>query len=153
MTTQYQARPIATFLVGFLCALVAVVPAGAQGAVELQEVASGLERPLGLVSPQDGSGRLFIVEQGGRIKILDGASVLAEPFLDLSGSVSCCDERGLLGLAFHPDYENNGFFFVDYTDLGGDTVVSRFSVLSADPNRADFGSETELLTFDQPLFS
>ncbi|MFQ5527607.1 MAG: PQQ-dependent sugar dehydrogenase, partial [Thermoanaerobaculia bacterium] len=123
----------------------------AQPGIELVEVAAGFDRPLGLVPPGDGSGRLFVVEQGGRIKILDRGTELAEPFLDLSGSVSCCDERGLLGLAFHPDYASDGLFFVNYTDLAGDTVVSRFSVSSADANRADTGSETGILSFDQPF--
>jgi glucose/arabinose dehydrogenase len=58
--------------------------------------------------------------------------------------------RGLRGLAFHPDYEQNGYFYVNYTDLNGDTVIARFSV-SADPNRADPGSETRLLGVDQPF--
>ncbi len=124
--------------------------ATAQGSVTLEPVASGLDRPVGVVSAEDGSGRLFLVEQGGRIKVLNRGNVRSEPFLDLTGKVSCCRERGLLGLAFHPGYADNGFFFVNYTDLSGDSVVARFRV-SADPNRADPGSERRVLGFDQPF--
>jgi glucose/arabinose dehydrogenase len=84
------------------------------------------------------------------IRILQDGQVLAEPFLDISAQVSCCGERGLLGLAFHPDYEQNGFFYVNYTDLNGDTSISRFSV-SADPGRADPQSEARLLRIAQPF--
>ncbi|MGH9464810.1 MAG: PQQ-dependent sugar dehydrogenase, partial [Thermoanaerobaculia bacterium] len=117
----------------------------------LERVVGGLARPLGLVAPGDGSGRLFVVLQGGRILVLaaDG-SLRPEPFLDLSDRVSCCGERGLLGLAFHPDFESNGLFFVNYTDPQGDTVVSRFAV-SADPDRADPTSERGVLTYAQPF--
>ncbi len=134
-----------------LLCLATVGVARAQGAIELEEVVSGLDQPLGLVAPGDGSERLFIVEQAGRVLVLEDRAVREVPFLDLSSSVRCCDERGLLGLAFHPDYESNGLFFVNYTDRAGDTVVSRFSVSSADPNRADIDSEIALLTFDQPF--
>lgn len=109
-------------------------------------IASNLARPIGLVNAGDGSGRLFIVLQGGEIRIWDGAAVLPTAFL--TRSVSCCDERGLLGLAFHPDYENNGFFFVYYTNAVGDVTVSRYSVSAGDPNVAD--STPELILFTEP---
>ena len=118
--------------------------------LELELLAEGLSQPLGLTHAGDGSGRLFILEQAGRILIHDGTGVLATPFLDLSSRVGCCGERGLLGLAFHPDYAANGFLFVDYTDSSGRTIISRFAV-SADPNRADASSETEVLSFAQPF--
>jgi adhesin HecA-like repeat protein len=83
--------------------------------------------------------------------IWTGAALAATPFLDLSAQVSCCGERGLLGFAFHPDYASNGVFFVDYTDLAGDTVLARFQVSGDDADLADPGSEEVLLTVDQPF--
>ncbi len=107
--------------------------------------------PLGVTHAGDGSGRLFILEQGGRVRIFDDGEILPTPFLDLSSQVSCCGERGLLGLAFHPRYERNGRLFVNYTSgAGGATVVSELTV-SADPNVADASSERELLRFAQPF--
>ncbi len=127
----------------------ALGPAASAQVVELEQVASGLTMPLGLTHAGDGSGRLFILQQGGRVLIHDGSALSPEPFLDLTSVVSCCGERGLLGLAFHPDYRRNGRLFVNYTE-GGETVISELSV-SADPNRADAGSERELLRFAQPF--
>ena len=118
-----------------------------------QMVVDGLERPEGLVNAGDGSGRLFIVEQGGLIRILKDGALLATPFLDLTQKVSCCGERGLLGLAFHPKYIENGYFYVDYTETLNNqlyTVISRYSVSSNDPNQADPTSEMRLLHIEQP---
>jgi glucose/arabinose dehydrogenase len=98
-----------------------------------------------------GDARLFLTLQAGTIRIWDGTQLLPAPFLDLSSRISCCGERGLLSTAFHPAYANNGFFFVDYTDGNGDTVVARYRVSSNDPNRADPASATTLLTIGQPF--
>lgn len=118
--------------------------------VELQPAAGGLDTPIGLANAGDGSGRLFVIEKGGAIRVVQAGEVLAEPFLDLRDRVNASgSEQGLLGLAFHPGYAANGFFFVDYTDQAGDTVVSRFRV-TADPNRADPASEEIVLTQRQP---
>lgn len=122
----------------------------AAGAIELERVATGLDDPLLVTHAGDGSNRLFVVEQGGEVLIYEGGRLLGQPFLDLSSEIATGGERGLLGLAFHPDYSNNGFFFVNYTDRGGDSVISRFSV-SADSNRADAASEVEVLAFRQPF--
>ena len=113
-------------------------------------VADGFSQPLYLAHTGDGSGRLFVVEQTGAIHILgeDGA-VLPEPFLDIGRLVTNGFEQGLLGLAFHPGHAQNGNFFVNYTDLRGDTVVARYSV-SDDPNVADAASATTILTVAQP---
>lgn len=101
-----------------------------------------------------GDGRLFVVEQGGTIRVVDGATVLPTPFLDVSAQVACCSERGLLGLAFHPNYNANRYFYVNYTYLAGGTAlrsrVSRFTVSAGNPNVADAGSEMALLEFSQP---
>lgn len=113
-------------------------------------VAEGFNRPLLVANAGDGSGRLFIVEQDGAIQVIANNQVLATPFLNIDGRVrSEGNEQGLLGLAFHPNYEENGYFYVNYTDNNGDTVVARYSV-SGDPNVADADSEQILLQVDQP---
>ncbi len=109
----------------------------------------GLQRPVDL--QVDGSGRLFVIEKVGRIRIIEDDRLLDTPFLDISDRVdSSGNEQGLLGLAFHPRYRENGRFFVNYTDISGDTVVARFQV-SSDPGLADPNSEVPLLGYDQPF--
>jgi glucose/arabinose dehydrogenase len=118
--------------------------------ISLQPViTAGLASPVAVTHAGDGSGRLFITEQGGRVKIWNGSSLLATPFLDIHTLVSCCGERGLLSVAFHPSYASNGFFYVDYTDAAGNTVVARYHV-SGNPNVADPASATTILTVTQP---
>jgi len=118
--------------------------------IELQLVSSAFSSPVDIQNA--GDDRLFIVEKGGRIRILnDDGSVNSTSFLDISSQVSGGSEQGLLGLAFHPDYQNNGFFYVNYTDTSGDTQVSRFSVDPGDPDVALPGSELNLLSIDQPF--
>jgi glucose/arabinose dehydrogenase len=113
-----------------------------------QPLVGGLQRPVDL--QPDGSGRLFAVEKVGRIRIIEKDQLLEAPFLDITDRVgSRSNEQGLLGLAFHPQYGENGRFFVNYTDLNGDTVIARFHV-SEDPNLADPNSEVKLLGVDQP---
>ena len=125
-------------------------PGNAADSFELEAVASGLNNPLLVTHAGDGSNRLFILEQAGRILILSDGQLLEQPFLDISSEISSGGERGLLGLAFHPEYDTNGLFFVNYTDRSGDSVISRFSV-SGNANRAEQNSETEVLTFRQPF--
>ncbi|HUP43292.1 MAG TPA: PQQ-dependent sugar dehydrogenase, partial [Thermoanaerobaculia bacterium] len=117
----------------------------------LESVASGLDRPVGAVHAGDGSGRLFVVEQSGAIRILRGGAILPETFLDLSRSISCCGERGLVGLAFHPQYPNDPRFFVQLTDPAGDSRLVELRVSAADPDRADPTSARTLLTVAQPF--
>jgi glucose/arabinose dehydrogenase len=115
----------------------------------LQEVASGLNFPTYLTSPP-GDDRLFILERAGTIRLLKGGTLLEAPFLDLTGKVALADgEQGLLGLAFAPDYASSGRFIVHYTGLSGDSRVSLFRV-SADPDRADPASESEVLVVSRP---
>lgn len=98
----------------------------------------------------DGSGRVFVVEKTGAIRIIADGQALAQPFLAIADRLtSSGSEQGLLGLAFPPDYAARKFFFVNYTNKQGDTVISRFNV-TADPNAADPSSEFVVLTFDQP---
>lgn len=118
-----------------------------------QKVVSGLNQPEGIVNAGDGSGRLFIIEQAGLVRILKSGALLPAPYLDISDKVSCCGERGLLGLAFHPQYAKNGFFYVDYTEKANNqlyTVIARYNVSSSDPNQADPSSELRLLQIEQP---
>ena len=127
--------------------------------VQLTLVADGFDRPLFLTHAGDGSGRLFVVEQTGSIRILLDGNTLPEPFLDASDVADWLfsfdeeenySENGLLGLAFHPNYEENGYFFIFYTDLEGDSALARYRVNAADPNRADADSGQVILTVDQP---
>ena len=114
-------------------------------------VIGGLVEPVGLENAGDGSGRLFILEQTGSIRVLQNGNLLDQPFLDLRNrSGSSGSEQGLLGLAFHPNFAENGFFYVNYIDLQGDTVIARYQVSETDPNSAQPGSETPLLRIDQP---
>jgi glucose/arabinose dehydrogenase len=117
---------------------------------QLLPVATGFERPVYLTHAGDGSGRLFVVEQPGRVRIISSSKLQPEAFLDLSALVnSRTNERGLLGLAFHPQYARNGYFFVHYSAADGATAVARYHV-SENAQRADAGSATLVLSQPQP---
>ncbi len=116
--------------------------------IAAQLVASGFSQPVGLYAVPGDLNRLFIVEQNGRIKIIENGSTLPTPFLNIASKISTGGERGLLGLAFHPDYGNNGYFYVNYTNTSGNTVIERYSV-SGDPNIADSSSNLILKTINQ----
>lgn len=118
--------------------------------IDLTPFATGLDMPVYATGARDGSGGLLVIEQAGRIRIVDSDGTLeATPFLDITDRVLSGGERGLLGLALHPDYENNGRFFVDYTrQPDGATVISEFQ---ADDRFADPSSERILLTIPQPF--
>lgn len=143
-------RPLPLLSAAFVaCALLLAAAPGAQAQLATRLVLSGLDSPVRLVSPP-GDRRLFVVEQPGRIRVfgLDGTD--RGTFLDLVGSISAGGERGLLGLAFAPDYATSGRFFVDFTDQAGNTRLVRYSV-SSDPDRADPASADTLLTVGQPF--
>ena len=113
--------------------------------VQLEKVASGFAKPLYITEPPDGSGRLFVVEQKGKIRIVQGGTILPEPFVDLGSVItSAGNEQGLLGLAFHPKFKENGRFFVAYTATDGDNTLAELRV-SADANKADPSSWKVLL--------
>lgn len=118
-------------------------------------VAGGFDLPVDIQSPRDGTWRVFIVEQTGRIKVMENLEVLPEPFLDLRAKVISGGERGLLGLAFPPDFASKQHFYVNYTEGRGApdlrTVVARYRVSAADPNRADPDSEERILVINQPF--
>jgi glucose/arabinose dehydrogenase len=105
--------------------------------------------PVHVTAPRRDTQRVFIVEQSGRIRIFKDGGLLETPFLAIEPRVSCCGERGLLSVAFHPDYASNGRFFVNYTNIAGDTVIARYHV-GDDPDRADPDSEQILITIAQP---
>ena len=119
--------------------------------ITTEKVADGFSDPLYLTSPPGDSTRLFVVEQNtARIKIIKNGAVLATPFLDIGSKAGSGGEQGLLGLAFHPNYSNNGYFYVNYTNNSGNSVIARYSV-SGNPDIADPTSETILMTVTQPF--
>src|SRR4051812_49068034 len=128
-------------------------PAGAQpataaaGGVRLVEVGS-FDQPLYVTSPPGDRRRLFVVEQGGRIRIVRGGRTLAQPFLDLRGQVTAGGEQGLLGLAFAPDYATSGLFYVYFTGRDQREHLVEFRRSGAD--RADAGSERQVFVHDDP---
>jgi len=131
---------------------------GELGCICGQPVATGLRNPLAAVHAGDGSGRLFIAEQIGVVRVLDrDNNLLPEPFLDIRSDVLTSsrkgDERGLLGMAFHPNYAENGLFYVYYssrTDGSHHSIVSEFHVNEDDPNTANLTSQRVLLSLSQP---
>ena len=118
--------------------------------IVLTPVVTGLSSPLYLTAPA-GDARLFIVEKTGAIRIVKDGALLPTPFLDLSDAVSSGGEQGLLGMAFHADYATNGFFYVDYTDVDGNTQVVRYTVRAGSPDAADPASAKTILTVEQPF--
>ncbi|HEX8616131.1 MAG TPA: PQQ-dependent sugar dehydrogenase [Thermoanaerobaculia bacterium] len=129
--------------------LLAAVISQADPAVILEPVTGGLHQPVSMAHA--GDSRLFIVEKTGLIRVYEPPQLRSEPFLDLRSLVSTESERGLLGLAFHPRYAQNGFFFVNYTDRSGDTMVVRYTRSASDINRADAASARTILHVDQPF--
>ena len=142
----------ATILLAALGLLAGITPAPSRAAISLGLVAfeSGFAQPVALANAGDGTGRLFVVEQEGRVRIITKAGTrLSTPFLDIGARVSCCGERGLLGLAFHPSYRSNGRFYVYYTDAAGSLVIAEYRRSSTNPDRAST-SERRLLRIAHP---
>jgi glucose/arabinose dehydrogenase len=135
---------------------------GTNGAttIHLDKIVGGLKSPLLLTHADDGSGRLFVVEQRGQIRIIKNGQLLSTPFLDVSSKMikinPLYDERGLLGLAFHPDYKNNGRFFIYYsaptttTGMDHQNIIAEYRVDPLDSDKADPASEIKLLSIDYP---
>jgi glucose/arabinose dehydrogenase len=113
----------------------------------VEQVASGLDQPVYLTAPPSDP-RLFIVEQSGRIRVVENGTLLEKPFLDITNKVRSGGEQGLLSVAFHPQYRSNGFLFVNYTDNKGDTRIERYTV-STNRNVADLRSAKRILSIDQ----
>ena len=120
--------------------------------ISSQSFGTGFSNPLEITNA--GDSRLFIVEQGWNIKILNsGGTTNAIPFLNVFSLISTGGERGLLGLAFHPNYSNTGFFFINYTNTAGNTVIAKYTVTLTGPNptpNIDNPTGTILMTIDQP---
>ena len=132
------------------------IPATPAATINLQLVASGLARPVGVVAAPNDRSRLFIIEKTGYLRIVTITGgvyiLLLTPFLDIDTLVgSSGNEQGLLGLAFHPNYATNGYFYLNYTDNTGATVIARYQVSAGDPNLANPASAQILLTIAQPF--
>lgn len=160
---------VSTSVAALMGAALLAAPASAEVDVALEEVASGLTAPLGIAQPA-GDDRIFIFEQPGLVKILQNGEVVDEPFIDIRNRIVDLipdfDERGLLGMAFHPDYANNGKFYLAYSghlDPQGDlgkrlwwshtNTVAEFTVSSDDPNKADPNSGRIITAIDWPQFN
>ncbi len=153
-------------VIGFLfslAALLALVPAvqaqsgtpvpASQLKIDLKAAVEGFQSPVGIVNAVDGSNRLFIVERAGTIRVVRNGQRVEKPFLDITPMVnSGYTERGLLGLAFHPKYKENGLFFIYYTAQPGDVTLARYKVSANDPDVADPNSAKILLTVQHRQF-
>lgn len=147
---DFRRNRVLTFCLFLLISILWSNSPYAQTPLTTTVVASGLSSPVFVTSPPGDTDRIFIVQQGGRVRIVKNDTLLTGNFLNLQGKISSGGERGLLGLAFHPDYANNGYFYVNYTDSAGNTVVARFQV-TANPDSANFSSRQILLTVNQPF--
>ena len=142
-------------------------PPGSPGSIDIMEIAGNFTSPLGVVAVPDETGRMMVIDQVGKLWILEeDGTVFPQPFIDITSSLVTLnpnyDERGLLGLAFHPDYDNNGRFYVYYQvppNAGGPepgvswnnlTIISEFQASASDPNMADLSTERRLLEIDDP---
>ena len=152
MTSVSLARRNRGLVLGLVSGLLLLAPATGRAALALETVLTGLSDPVRLVAPA-GDDRLFVVERGGLIRVFDQDGTPRGTFVDLSSLTRVTVERGLLGLAFAPDYASSGLFYVSYTDdsAGSTTnsILARYRV-SADPDVADAGSAEILLTLFQP---
>jgi glucose/arabinose dehydrogenase len=142
--TRFWHRSRSVHLCSTCVAIVLACAASASAQLRLVPYAVGFSAPLEFVQDPAVVSRQYVVEQGGRIRVIQGGVVQPTPFLDLSASISAGGERGLLGLAFSPDYPSSGRFFVDFTDPNGNTVVARFKRSSVDPLVADPSSRFDL---------
>jgi len=151
--------------------LAIAAPAQSQVKVKLQEIASGLTHPLAMVSIPDDTGRMAVIEQHGVVRIIDNKGrLLPDPFLNIEGKIiglhAFFDERGVIGLAFHPNYKENGKFYLAYSvplrafaELdrrlwwSHTNLVSEFQVSKADPNKADPNTERVVSQIDWPQFN
>jgi len=125
--------------------------AGELPALKLEFVAGGFTNPVAVTSAPNDATRLFVVEQDGKIRLVSGGVLASEPYLDRTGAVLKAGEEGLLNLAFHPDFANNGYLFVYYNDLAGDTVLSRFQAVPPSADTVDPATEVQILKLTQPF--
>ena len=121
--------------------------------IELVQVAHGFIDPINVAVPNDGSGRIFVVERPGTVRIVKDGKILKEPFLDIRQTVvSSFLEQGLYDLEFHPDFKKNGLFYVHYSDMwfNGDSFITQYKVSSDDPNKFDKNSAKVIMKIEQP---
>jgi Glucose/sorbosone dehydrogenases len=152
MTTLRIRRLAAAVFVAALLAATAstAIAAPTNAKIRLALRASGLSKPVFVTSAHDGTGRLFIVEQTGRIRIYKSGAILATLFLSIGSQVSKGGEQGLLGLAFHPKFSTNHKLYVDFTDLNGNTVIREYRVSSTNPNVVATSTARTILRIAQP---
>lgn len=173
--TKLMRRPFwQRSMIGLMAATFALIALGVPNAyagtdavtwppINITKIAEDFDNPVNLTSANDGSGRIFVVESGGVIHIIENGVRLADPFLDISSRVSGCRECGLLGLAFPPDFAEQGYFLVNYTsstdvapaetgdpNTTNDTVIARYRVTPGNRNRADSVNEEPVLLINQP---
>ncbi len=153
MTIQLYSIKRLSFVILIITALLSAGSTKAQPVLSLTPViTSGLNQPIQFVNAADGSNRIFIVQKGGTIRVYDGSFNFLSTFLTVTG-ITTAGERGLLSMAFHPNYANNGFFFVYYTNANGDLEIARYSVSAGDPNMADASSKAVVITIPHPTNS
>ena len=147
---KYLRRILLTGLFG-VTSLVSIDKAYSQTPLAVDTVCSGLVNPLFVTFAPADSARIFILEQPGRIRVVRNDTLLSRSFLDIDSIVgSTGSEQGLLGLCFHPDYQSNGFFYVNYTNNSGNTIVARYSV-STNPDSANANSQFNIINIAQPF--
>jgi glucose/arabinose dehydrogenase len=129
----------------------AVLAAPSDAHIRLRLIASGLSKPVFATTANDGSGRIFIVEKTGKIKILKNGVVRSTPFLNISSEVSKGSEQGLLGLAFHPQFKSNRKLYVNFTNLAGDTVIREYRASTSNPNVVSTSTKRRILKIAQPF--
>ena len=143
-------------LTGLLAAAALVLSLGSSSVsgatVVLHQVVSGLDSPVYVTSAKDGTGRLFVVQRGGKIRVIKNGVLLPTPFLDISDMVlTSGSEQGALGLAFHPSFKTNGLFYVNFTRRpDGDTAINQFKASTTNPDVAVKSSSRRVITIDQP---
>ena len=138
-----QSHRFVAFVVLVLATVVAVQPIAAQSALKSRVYATGLSSPVAFVQDPTSNSRQFVVEQGGRIRVIENGAVQATDFLNVSSAITSGGERGLLGMVMAPDYATSGRFYVNFTDLAGNTVIARF-LRSGNPALADPSSRFDL---------
>jgi glucose/arabinose dehydrogenase len=143
--------PVQTFLLSITLFFTAGKFTYAQPVIAFNGFLSGFSSPIDITNARDGSNRLFIVEQSGRIRIYNGTMVLPTAFLNISSIITFGGEQGLLSLAFHPNYNINRYFFVYYTNLSGDITIARYQTQAGNANLADAASGVVLLTIPKPF--
>ena len=153
MQTPSAARRRLAGLIGILVLSFTIGPAGVNGAtgVKLTRIATGLNAPDFVASARDDSGRLFVLEQPGKIRIIKNGTLLPTPFLDISAQISSGGERGLLGLAFHPKFKTIGLFYVDFTLPNGDTAINQYRTSTTNPDVAVPSTARRVITIPQPF--